>query len=203
MIVSAMSSMRRLGLGKFVMPPTSLGRHDAVVLHAHEHPPAMQPLAFQRELQVAACQPVMRIAFGNPVAPVPQLHRAAAVLALGDGALEIAIVERVVLDLDGQALVVRITRGPARHGPGLEDAVELEAEVVVQAGRVVALDHETPLRGRRPRLPSCRFGRSGDIPLAVRAFVMCFRAFAERGGYQPRFLAAKSQLISLSRTALT
>ena len=87
----------------------------------------MQAPAFQREFQVAAFQPVMRIAFGNPVPTVPQLHRATAILTLGNSALEIAILERMVLDLDRQALVVRIERGTSRHRPGLEDAVEFEA----------------------------------------------------------------------------
>jgi len=84
----------------------------------------------------------MRIAFGNPVAAVPQLHRPAAILALGNGAFEIAIVERVVLDFDRKSLVMRIEGGSARHGPGLEDAIELEAQIVVQAPRFVALDNE-------------------------------------------------------------
>ena len=75
----------------------------------------------------------MRIALGDPVATVPQLHRAAAILSLGNGALEITILERMVLDLDRKAFVVRIERGTSRHRPGLEDAVEFEAEIVVQA----------------------------------------------------------------------
>jgi hypothetical protein len=45
---------------------------------------------------------------GRPVAAIPQHHRAAAVLALGDGALEVAIVERMILDLHGQAAIGRI-----------------------------------------------------------------------------------------------
>ena len=147
----------------------------AVVLHAHEHPAALQPLAFQSEFQVAALQPLMRIALGNPVAAVPQLHRAAAILALGNGAFEIAIVERVVLDLDRKALVVRIERGPARHRPGLEDAVELEPEIVVQAPRVVPLDDEAQRRGGRhaPSSPPVRC--LGEIPLGA---IFAMRDFA-------------------------
>src|SRR5664279_2873515 len=104
----------------------------------------------------------MRIAFSNPVATVPQLHRATAILTLGNGTFEIAIVQRMVLDLDRKTLVVRIERGTTRHGPGLEDTVEFEAQVVVQARRGVALDDEALLRGSR-RLPSPRwFGRLGE-----------------------------------------
>ena len=63
----------------------------------------------------------------------------------GNGAFEIAVIERMVLDLDRQPLVVRIERGTARHRPGFEDAVEFQPEIVMQPGRVVLLDHEPPL----------------------------------------------------------
>ena len=76
----------------------------AVPFHAHQHPAAMQALAFEDELEVALLQAFMRIALRRPVAAVPQLHRAAAILAFRNGALEVAVVERMVLDLDRQAL---------------------------------------------------------------------------------------------------
>ena len=52
--------------------------------------------------------------------PVPELHRAATILALGDGAFEVTIVQRMVLDLDSKTLVMGIKRGTLRHGPGLK-----------------------------------------------------------------------------------
>ena len=60
----------------------------------------MQTLAFQDELQFAFFKRLdrIRVIFGRPVAAIPHLNRAAAVLALGDGPLEITIVERVILD---------------------------------------------------------------------------------------------------------
>ena len=61
----------------------------------------------------------MRIAHRLPGALVPQHHRAAAVLALGDRALELAVVERMVLDVHGEALVGRIGRGPLGDRPAL------------------------------------------------------------------------------------
>ena len=54
----------------------------------------------------------MRIALRHPVAAVPQLHRAAAILAFRNGPFEVAVIERMVLDLDRQPLVVRIERRP-------------------------------------------------------------------------------------------
>src|SRR5207249_4978740 len=86
---------------------------------------------------------------GIPIAAVPELHSAAAILVFRNGAFEIAVVERMVLDLDREPLVVWIERGAARHRPGLEDAVEFEAQIVMQTRCRVLLDDETPLARRR------------------------------------------------------
>jgi hypothetical protein len=53
----------------------------------------------------------------------------------------------MVLDLDGQALVFGIEARSLRHGPALEHSVELEAKVVVQAARRVALNGEAQAAG--------------------------------------------------------
>ncbi len=84
----------------------------------------------------------LRIPRRFPGAAVPQQHGAAAVLALGDDALELAVLERVILDVHRQPLVGRVEAGPLRHRPALQHAVQLEPEVVVQAARRVLLDHE-------------------------------------------------------------
>ncbi len=80
-----------------------------------------------------------------PIAAIPELHGAAAVLVIWNGAFEIAVIERMVLDLDREPLVVRIERGTARHCPRFENAVELQPEIVMQPSRVMLLDHEPPL----------------------------------------------------------
>src|SRR5256885_16184572 len=86
-----------------------------------------------------------------PFTAVPELNGPAAILALGNGAFEVAVVERMVLDLDRQPLVMRIERRTARHRPGFEDAVEFQTKIVMQPRRVVLLDHEPPLfRWRYP-----------------------------------------------------
>ena len=88
-----------------------------------------------------------RLALRFPIAAVPDLDRAAAIFALRDGAFEVAVVERMVLDLDGEPLVCRIERWAARHRPGLEHAIQLETQVVVQAGRRMLLDDKAaPIR---------------------------------------------------------
>src|SRR5262249_10213323 len=73
-----------------------------------------------------------------------------------------AILDRVVLGADGQALVLGIQARAARHGPALQDAVDLEAEVVVQARRVMLLDDVAP--SLRPTLGSLRLRRLGEPP---------------------------------------
>src|ERR1700676_265845 len=107
------------------------------MLQAAPNPTAVQSLPVQRELQFAACERVFgRLAAdGLPIDAIPQLHGAAAVFALGYRAFKVAVVERVVLDLDGEALVVRIERRAARHRPRREDAAELKAQIVMQPAR--------------------------------------------------------------------
>ena len=139
-------------LGEFVavldQEPVGALAAVAVALHPHQHPAAVQLVAMQREFQVALLEAALGI-IGFPDAAIPQHDGAAAILVVRDGAFEIAVVQRVILDLDRQPLVVRIERGSSRHRPGFEDAVELQPQIVMQPGRVMLLDHEPPLFGRR------------------------------------------------------
>ena len=139
----------------------------AVPFHAHQHPAAVQALAFEDELQVAAPQPLLRIADRPPIAAVPELHRAAAILALGDGALEVAIVERMILGLHRQPLDLGIERRPLGHRPRQEDTVELEPEIVVQARGIVPLDDKTQLLGGGDSLLARRLVRLAEVALGA------------------------------------
>src|SRR5690606_31532975 len=78
----------------------------------------------------------------QPEAAVPDHDGAAAVLTLGDRALEVAVVERMVLHLDREPLVLGVARGSARYGPRLEHPVHLEPQVVVEPRRIMLLDDE-------------------------------------------------------------
>jgi hypothetical protein len=78
-------------------------------------------------------------------AVVEDLDRPAAVLALRDLALELRVLEGVVLDVHGEHLRARLERHALRHRPRGERPVLLEAEVVVQPARVVALHDEDRL----------------------------------------------------------
>jgi hypothetical protein len=53
----------------------------------------------------------------------------------------------MVLDVDRHPALAWIERRPARHRPTDEDAVDLEAKVVVEARRAVALNDEAATTG--------------------------------------------------------
>src|SRR5690606_33240314 len=128
---------------------------------------ALHALALEHEFEVALLEALMRVADRFPGALVPEHHRAAAILALGDGSFEVAIVERMVLDADGEALVGGVGGGPLGHGPALEYAIEFQAEIVVETGGVVFLHDEAAAAGLRLRRLARGFGGLGEITLAA------------------------------------
>src|SRR5262249_41944886 len=115
----------------------------AIATHPNQYPASVQLLAIKREFEVALGKTALRV-IAVPIAAVPQLHGATAILAFRNGALEVAVVERMVLHLDREPLVMRIERRTARHRPGLEDAVKLQAEIIMQPGCRMLLNHEAP-----------------------------------------------------------
>src|SRR4029079_4264511 len=73
------------------------------------------------------------------------------VLALGDLALEAGVVERVVLDVDGEIALAGFERHALLHRPREKHPVALEANSLVEPARVVSLDDEDlALRPLRP-----------------------------------------------------
>ena len=115
----------------------------ASAAHAHQGPAAVELLAVEPELEAPFLVGRARVvADGRPGAAVPEQHGAAAVLPLGDDPLEAAVVDRVVLDVDGQPLLAGVEARPLGHGPAPQHALHLQPEVVVQAGRGVFLDDE-------------------------------------------------------------
>ena len=77
-------------------------------------------------------------------AAVPNDYLAGTVVALGNDALEIAVLDRMVFDHHGKPLVGRIERRPLGYGPRAQHAFHLEAEVVMQpGGRVLLHDEHT------------------------------------------------------------
>src|SRR5260370_15649190 len=116
----------------------------------------------QGELQIALRE--RRVDVGHlrrPPAAVPNHYRASAILALRDYALEAAIFHRMILHLHGQPLHRRVEGWPVRDGPGEQDALPLEAKIVVEMRGLVLLNDVGELSARRAlRLGLARrFGR--------------------------------------------
>ena len=79
-----------------------------------------------------------------------------------DHALEVGVLERMVLDVHGQLAGGRIERRPLRDGPAGQHAVDLQPEVVVQAPRAMALDDEVAASCSR----ASAGGLGGDVEVA-------------------------------------
>ena len=73
---------------------------------------------------------------------VPELNGAGSVLPLRDLALEGRVLERMILDVDGEVLLPRLERDAFGHRPARKRSVPLKPEVVVQPARVVSLHDE-------------------------------------------------------------
>ena len=107
-----------------------------------------QLLAAQVDVEIAGVDGGLRVvALGEgPGAPVPDDDVAAAVLTGRDHPLEVEVVQRVVLDVHGEAPSVRVDRRSLGHRPADEDTVDLEAQVVVEPAGPVTLDDEAVAR---------------------------------------------------------
>ena len=144
----------------------------AVMFDAHQHPASLELAAGEHELQFAVGERTYRIyvRLGCPVAAIPQHDCAATVFALRDGALEIAVGKRVILDLDGESLFDRIERGTTCHGPRLENPVDLQPKIVVQARSVVLLDDETEMLGGADFGARIRLAGFGEVTFGAVLF---------------------------------
>src|SRR6476660_471046 len=110
----------------------------AVELGRHERPHAFEPLAVETD-----GEPAVLLLLDELVgAPVPDFHGAGAVLTGRDLPLEVGVVERVVLDVDGECALAGLEWNALRYRPARERPVALQAKVVVEPAGVVALDDE-------------------------------------------------------------
>jgi hypothetical protein len=153
--------------------------------HAVDHPVVGAALASaEREHPVAALQPLaakgdLDLPVGELVdlvgAGVPDLHRPGAVAPSRDRAVEVEVLQRVVLGADRHPVVVRVERDAARQRPRGERALALEAQVPVQARGTVLLDRKAGRfaaddlgSGGRARLPRAA-GLAGGVEVALGA----------------------------------
>jgi len=71
----------------------------------------------------------------------------------------------VVLDLDGEPLVMWVEGRPFGNSPGFEDTVQLQPQVVVQSRGIVLLDDEAPAVRRCDMCLAARLLRLPEIAL--------------------------------------
>src|SRR5699024_1913559 len=120
---------------------------------------------------------------------IPDRDLAGTVLALGDPSFEIGVLERMVLRLHRQTVVLRIGRRALRQGPGAEHSFVFEAEIPVQSARVMLLDDEAEITSagtvsvgdrliRVLRIPSAPV----DLQAIALGFLRCFDTAAGRLG---------------------
>jgi len=131
--------------------------------HAHEMPGALELLAIESEREAALLEPGVWIALRIPAPAVPDQHGAAAILALRDGAFELVVFDRVVLDADSEPLLAGNQARASRHRPALHHPLELEPQIVVQPAGGVLLDDVLIALGAR--LPPARLRRHVELAL--------------------------------------
>ena len=122
---------------------------------------ALEPLAVQPDRETAVGLLLDELVGAR----VPDLDRAGAVLAFRDLAVERRVLERMVLDVDGEMLLAGLERDALRDRPARERAVPLETEVVVQPAGIVTLDDEDrllPTLARRRTAPASSSGRASS-----------------------------------------
>ena len=98
-------------------------------------------------LQPGALEVLGRLLDPFEGADVPEHHRARAV-SRGDDALELAVIDGMVLGLDGQALLGRIEARTSRDRPREQHPVVLESEVEMHSRGPMFL-HAEPLAVRQ------------------------------------------------------
>jgi len=150
----------REGVGLLQEEPLPL-----LAAHAREHPSPAELESKELELELAPRDLLARrpVAERAEPAAVPDDGRPRAVAALGDHALEVGILDWVVLDVDGQAALAVADRGALGHRPAREHAVDLEPQVVVEPPRRVLVDDEQVAVGR-PAVAE-RLGRARGVAL--------------------------------------
>jgi hypothetical protein len=166
----AVVALERAGRGGVHRPPGAVGLAGSPAGADDREPPG-ELLADEPELQLAVAdrgRRVRRLGLGLERPPVPDDDIARPVLASRDHALEVEVLDGMVLDVDRHPSLAGVERGPARHRPADQHPVDLEADVVVEPGRAVPLDHEPALRpGRDGRRRVGRLGRLREVALAA------------------------------------
>src|SRR3546814_17767964 len=105
-------------------------------------PLAGQPLAPKPELHPALGVALVRVALRLPDPPVPEHDGAAAILALRYDTLEGAVVQRVILEMNGHPTVGGIEARAPGHGPALPTATQFPPKTLIQPPRGILLNRK-------------------------------------------------------------
>src|SRR3546814_16473425 len=96
---------------------------------ADQRPSSLQARAVQREIRIAFLQTGFGVTIRQPFALVPDLDMTGAVLSGRNVALEVPVRERMILDLDRQPLLRRITRRTFGDRPASQRALPFKTEI--------------------------------------------------------------------------
>src|SRR6185295_11957356 len=164
--------------------------------HAHQRPAPAKLEPEELQLHLAALVllvDVLGLERAEP-AVIPDDHGSRPVVAGGDHALEGAVLQRMILDVDRQPLLLDARGGPLRDRPALQRAVQLEPEVVVHVARPVLLDDETRggsgSGGFRARSLPERLGSALGVPFTAVVFEL---GVAGRAHYCPKNVDDRSR----------
>ena len=161
-IVTLMEEKPRvaIGLAAVLVPAAGVDQRE----------PTAQLLAEELELELAGCQRGRRIIGLLRLirAPIPDDGIPCAVLATRDDALELQVLDGMVLGARGKPAGGRIEGGTLWNGPASEHPVHLQPEVVVQSSGSVAPHHEAPgTLADQPRLRLRRLPEVAFLPIGL------------------------------------
>src|SRR5580698_3484322 len=152
--------------------PVWLGLLRRLAAHADQGPVTLELMSVQDEFEASGAEAFAGIADRLPGSGVPQHDSAATVLSLRDGALEAAVLHRVVFYLNREPLVRDHVARPFGDGPAFEYAIPAETEVIMQPRGGVFLDHEREAIGGLLGVFTCapRLRSGGEVThLAITA----------------------------------
>src|SRR3954468_6402377 len=96
----------------------------------------------QTKLEVAT----LELFFGRRVSEklvtpaVPQKHASRAIIPCRDGAFEVAILDRMILNMHGEALLFGVQSRAFGNGPGLQNSAHFQAQIVMEPSGAMSLN---------------------------------------------------------------
>lgn len=96
----------------------------------------------QFEIEMTFRQPFFRVFERSPGSAVPDGHRAAAIFSFRNRTFEITVVQRMIFDINGEALLTGNKAWAFCERPAFQNAIQFETEIVMQPSRIVLLNNE-------------------------------------------------------------